>query len=156
MSASRWILLVAALVAACLLAIAIGTISVPLSAIVDALRGVTDSTPAMVVSTLRLPRVALAIFVGAGLGMSGAALQGTMRNPLAEPYLLGVSGGAAVGAVIATMFGMPTTLVPVFAFGGAVVAGLAAFFVAHTSGARGDPRVLLMAGVVVGAFANAA
>jgi len=98
----------------------------------------------------------LGVLVGAGLGMSGAALQGTMRNPLAEPYLLGVSGGAAVGAVVATMIGLTTALVPVFAFGGAVVAVLAAFFVAHASGSRGDPRVLLMAGVVVGAFANAA
>ncbi|MGH2897478.1 MAG: FecCD family ABC transporter permease, partial [Solirubrobacteraceae bacterium] len=83
-------------------------------------------------------------------------LQGTMRNPLAEPYLLGVSGGAAVGAVIATMLRWPPALVPVAAFVGAIAAVVAAFFVAHTAGARGDPRVLIMAGVVVGAFANAA
>jgi len=156
MSASRWILLVGALVVASLLAIAIGTISVPISAIVDALRGVTDSTPAMVVRTLRLPRVALAIFVGAGLGTSGAALQGTMRNPLAEPYLLGVSGGAAVGAVIATTLGLGAAVVPFAAFLGSLLAVMAAFMVTRAAGARGDPRVLLMAGVVVGAFANAA
>jgi iron complex transport system permease protein len=112
--------------------------------------------PAMVVRTLRLPRVALAMIVGAGLGLSGAALQGTMRNPLAEPYLLGVSGGAAVGAVIATTFGLGTALLPLAAFLGALIAVVAAFFVAHAAGSRGDPRVLLMAGVVVGAFANAA
>jgi iron complex transport system permease protein len=122
----------------------------------QALTGGPATGTVMVVRSLRLPRVALGILVGAGLGMSGAALQGTMRNPLAEPYLLGVSGGAAVGAVIATMLGLGAALVPVFAFGGAVIAVLAAFFVAHTTGARGDPRVLLMAGVVVGAFANAA
>jgi iron complex transport system permease protein len=156
MSASRWALLVGALLVAALLAVAIGTINVPISAVFDALAGRTDTMPAMVVSTLRLPRVALAMLVGAGLGMSGAALQGTMRNPLAEPYLLGVSGGAAVGAVIATTLGLGATLLPLAAFLGAIVAVIAAFFVAHAAGARGDPRVLLMAGVVVGAFANAA
>jgi len=134
----------------------VGTINVPISELWQALTGGQATSTVMVVRSLRLPRVALGVLVGAGLGMSGAALQGTMRNPLAEPYLLGVSGGAAVGAVVATMIGLTTALVPVFAFGGAVVAVLAAFFVAHASGSRGDPRVLLMAGVVVGAFANAA
>jgi len=156
MTLSRWFILLGALAIAAFVAIAVGTISVPLSAVVDALRGVTDSTPAMVVSTLRLPRVALAVLVGAGLGMSGAALQGTMRNPLAEPYLLGVSGGAAVGAVIATTLGLGATIVPLAAFLGALVAVGAAFVVARAAGSLGDPRVLLMAGVVVGAFANAA
>src|SRR4249919_1027712 len=156
MTLSRWLMLLGALAIAAFVAIAVGTISVPLSAVVDALRGATDSTPAMVVRTLRLPRVALAVLVGAGLGMSGAALQGTMRNPLAEPYLLGVSGGAAVGAVLAMAAGLGAGLLPIAAFAGAIVAVIAAFFVARAAGARGDVRVLLMAGVVVGAFANAA
>jgi iron complex transport system permease protein len=156
MTSSRWIILLGALIGASILAIAVGTISVPVSAIVDALRGSTDSTPAMVVRTLRLPRVTLAILVGAGLGMSGAALQGTMRNPLAEPYLLGVSGGAAVGAVIATTLGFGAPLVPFAAFVGALVAVAAAFIVSRATGSGSDPRVLLMSGVVVGAFANAA
>jgi iron complex transport system permease protein len=156
MSPARWILLVVVLLAASLLATVVGTIHIPLTALWDAIGGDTDSVPAMVVRTLRLPRVTLAILVGAGLGMSGAALQGTMRNPLAEPYLLGVSGGAAVGAVIATTLRLAAPLVPLSAFAGAIVAVIAAFFVARAAGARGDPRVLLMAGVVVGAFANAA
>lgn len=156
MSAARWIGLVVALVVAVLLAIAIGTISLPIPAVWDAMRGIGDPTAIMVVRVLRMPRVALAVLVGAGLAMSGAALQGTMRNPLAEPYLLGVSGGAAVGAVIATILGLAASMLPIAAFAGAIVAVVAAFFVAHASGSRGDPRVLLMAGVVVGAFANAA
>jgi iron complex transport system permease protein len=122
----------------------------------DGVRGVGDVNSMMVIRSLRLPRVSLAVLVGAGLGVSGAALQGTMRNPLAEPYLLGVSGGAAVGAVIATSLGIGAAMLPLAAFVGAIVAVLAAFFVAHAAGSRGDPRVLLMAGVVVGAFANAA
>lgn len=156
MSASRWIALVLALVLAALLAISIGAMSISPSDIWKAISGGPESVPVLVVRTLRLPRVALAALVGAGLGMSGAALQGTMRNPLAEPYLLGVSGGAAVGAVLATMLGFGAAVVPLAAFAGSIVAVLAAFFVAHTAGSRGDPRVLLMAGVVVGAFANAA
>src|SRR4051794_39265783 len=156
MSPTRWALLVAALIASCLLAIAVGTISVPLSTIADVLRGGGEGTAAMVVRTLRIPRALLAVLVGAGLGMSGAALQGSMRNPLAEPYLLGVSGGAAVGAVVATVLRLALGFIPLAAFTGAIAAVAAAFFVARAAGTRGDPRVLLMAGVVVGAFANAA
>jgi iron complex transport system permease protein len=155
MSASRWLLLVAALVVAALVGIAIGTITIPLPALLAALRGTGDPVPTLVVRTLRAPRVLLAMLVGAGLGMSGAALQGTMRNPLAEPYLLGVSGGAAGGAVIAYSMGWGAAMLPIAAFVGAVAAVVVAFFVAHAAGARGDPRVVLMAGVVVGAFANA-
>ncbi|HSQ33231.1 MAG TPA: iron ABC transporter permease [Gemmatimonadaceae bacterium] len=156
MSPWRWAVLALLLLAACIAGTAIGTIRLPLSVIWDGVRGVGDPNSMMVIRNLRLPRVSLAVLVGAGLGVSGAALQGTMRNPLAEPYLLGVSGGAAVGAVIATSLGIGAALLPLAAFVGAIVAVLAAFFVAHAAGARGDPRVLLMAGVVVGAFANAA
>jgi iron complex transport system permease protein len=152
----RWLGLFAALLVAVVLAVSIGTISLTPRELWDALLGRGDPTHQLVVRVLRLPRVGLAALVGAGLGMSGAALQGTMRNPLAEPYLLGVSGGAAVGAVLAVALGVGATLVPIAAFAGAVVAVAVAFFVAHAAGTRGDPRVLLMAGVIVGAFANAA
>src|SRR4051812_28413505 len=121
-----------------------------------ALIGDGDSTAVSVVRTLRLPRTLLAVLVGAGLGLSGAALQGALRNTLAEPYLLGVSGGAAAGAVLAVGMGLTFTLLPLASFAGAVVAVALTLFVAHASGTRGDPRVLIMGGVVVGAFANAA
>jgi iron complex transport system permease protein len=121
-----------------------------------ALLGNGDLTSVSVVRSLRLPRTLLAVLVGAGLGMSGAALQGALRNTLAEPYLLGVSGGAAVGAVIAVATGAAFVFLPFAAFGGALLAVGLTLFVAHASGTRGDPRVLIMAGVVVGAFANAA
>jgi iron complex transport system permease protein len=88
--------------------------------------------------------------------MAGAAMQGAMRNPLAEPYLLGVSGGAAVGAVIAQTLGAVDTLTSLGAFAGAAAAVGVALAVARATPGRGDPRVLLMAGVIVGAFANAA
>jgi iron complex transport system permease protein len=111
-----------------------------------------------IIRNLRLPRIILGALVGAGLGMSGGALQGTLRNGLAEPYLLGVSGGAAVGAVIAFAFNASNAgIIALAAFGGAAVAVVLALLVARAAGSagRGDPRTLLMAGVVIGAFANA-
>ncbi|MDB4907582.1 MAG: ABC-type transporter, integral rane subunit [Gemmatimonadetes bacterium] len=152
----RWIALLAALVLLLVLSVSVGALHVP---VVDAWRGLAgsgDPTVIAVVRSLRLPRAVVAMLVGAALGMSGGALQGTMRNPLAEPYLLGVSGGAAVGAVLAVTSGLPQPLVPLAGFAGAVVTIGIAFAVAHAARGRGDPRVLLMAGVVVGAFANAA
>jgi iron complex transport system permease protein len=155
MARSYWAALVAALIVVCVLGIAIGTTPFTPAQLLAAFRGVGDEMPIIVIRTLRVPRVVLAALLGAGLGMSGAALQGAMRNPLAEPYLLGVSGGAAVGAVIATVLGFGAAFLPLAAFAGAIVAVATAFLVAHATGTRGDPRVLLMAGVVVGALANA-
>jgi iron complex transport system permease protein len=150
----RWLGFALALLVALVLATALGTIRLSPAQVWNALFGRGDAAAVTVVQVLRLPRAVLAALIGAGLGMSGAALQGTMRNPLAEPYLLGVSGGAAVGAVVAVALGLSITLLPIAAFAGAIVAVVVAFFVAHAAGTRGDARILLMAGVVVGAFAN--
>jgi iron complex transport system permease protein len=152
-----WIVLIAALAAAVVAALAIGSVSLAPAVVWRAMWGGGDINAVQIVRTLRLPRVALGIAVGAGLGMSGAAMQATLRNPLAEPYLLGVSGGAAVGAVLATALGLATpSFLPIAAFAGAALAVVLVLVVARASGGRGDPRVLVMAGVVIGAFANAA
>jgi iron complex transport system permease protein len=151
-----WVALFVALVAVVLLALHVGALAIAPADVWRALMGHTDSTGASVVRTLRLPRTLLAVLVGAGLGLSGAALQGALRNTLAEPYLLGVSGGAAAGAVLAVGMGVSFMLLPIASFAGALVAVALTLFVAHASGTRGDPRVLIMGGVVVGAFANAA
>jgi iron complex transport system permease protein len=151
-----WIVLSVALVVAAIAGVAIGVLSYPPGVVVDALRGRGDPTAVAVVWNLRLPRVVLAALVGASLGMAGAAMQGAMRNALAEPYLLGVSGGAAVGAVVAQTLGAVDAFVPLGAFAGAVTAVAVALAVARATPGSGDPRVLLMAGVIVGAFANAA
>jgi iron complex transport system permease protein len=152
----RWIVLSVALLIAIVAGVAMGVLSYPPDVVVDALFGRGDPTAVAVVHNLRLPRVVLAALVGASLGMAGAAMQGAMRNALAEPYLLGVSGGAAVGAVVAQTLGAADALVPLGAFVGAVAAVAVALAVARAAPGRGDPRVLLMAGVIVGAFANAA
>jgi iron complex transport system permease protein len=151
-----WLVLFVALGLAVLVALSVGTMGLTPPVAWRALFGDGDSTAVSVVRTLRLPRTLLAVLVGAGLGQSGAALQGALRNTLAEPYLLGVSGGAAAGAVLAVGMGVAFSLLPLASFGGAIVAVLLTLYVAHASGTRGDPRVLIMGGVVVGAFANAA
>lgn len=155
MRAAWWIALVSVLVAAILAGVRFGTLDLSMGSVWNGLLGVGEPTPIAVVRTLRLPRVLLAALVGAGLGAAGAGLQGATRNRLAEPYLLGVSGGAAVGAVLAVALHAPLALVPIAGFGGALCAVALTLMVARASGGRGDARVVLMAGVVVGAFANA-
>jgi len=138
-------------------AIAIGAVRVPIADVLRALSGSGDTSVVAIVRDLRLPRVLLAGCVGAGLAMSGGALQGTLRNPLAEPYLLGVSGGAAVGAVLLLALGVSDpSLLTLGAFSGAAAATLLVTAIARVVGGSSDTRLLLMAGVVVGAFSNAA
>jgi iron complex transport system permease protein len=154
----HWIALIVVFALVCIVAIAIGAVSIPPMDVLRAIGGNGDSSVIAIVRSLRLPRVALGALIGAGLGMSGGALQGTLRNGLAEPYLLGVSGGAAVGAVIAFSIGVSGAgWIAIAAFAGAAVAVVLALIVARAAGrgGRGDPRTLLMAGVVIGAFANA-
>lgn len=153
----RWVVLLVLFSAAAAAALAVGPVRLSLVEVAQALVGRGDAQVVAIVRDLRLSRFCLAAVVGAGLGMSGAALQGTLRNPLAEPYLLGVSGGAAVGAVLAVVAGLTAAVtLPVAAFGGAAVAVALVLLVARAASGRPDPRILLMAGVVVGAFANAA
>ena len=156
MTPLRWTVLLVALAAAAIAGVMLGTMRLPPAEVLDGLLGRGTPMEIAVVRTLRLPRVVLAALVGAGLGASGAALQGATRNGLAEPYLLGVSGGAAVGAVIAVALNAPPVVVPIAGFAGALAAIALTLVVARAAGGRGDARIVLMAGVVVGAFANAA
>jgi len=115
-----------------------------------------DGVPGQILFQLRLPRVLLAFAVGSGLGVTGAVLQALVRNPLADPYLLGLSGGAGLGAVVAIAAAVTSPWgVPMAAFFGAIGAVLLVYRVSLVSGRRLDPRVLLLGGVVVGAFAGA-
>ena len=156
MTPVRWLLLLLALAAAIVVGVMVGTLPLAPSAVLHGLLGNGAPMDIAVVRELRLPRVLLAALVGAGLGAAGAALQGATRNVLAEPYLLGVSGGAAMGAVIAVALGARAPLVPLAGFAGALGAVALTLLVARAAGGHGDARIVLMAGVVVGAFANAA
>lgn len=154
----RLAVVLAGLVAILFGSIAVGAVPVPPADLIAALRGQADPTTAAIVLQLRLPRVTVAGLVGAALATSGATFQALLRNPLAEPYILGVSGGAAVGAVIAIVTGLGalyTWSVPLAAFLGALGAILLVLRIAASVGQALDTRVLLLGGVVVGAFFNA-
>jgi iron complex transport system permease protein len=115
-----------------------------------------DASASVIVRQLRVPRVLLAFLVGGSLSVCGAALQAMIRNPLAEPYLLGLSSGAGLGAVIALASRTAGPwAVPVAAFLGALAAVWLVYRLSTVAGRRLDPRVLLLSGVVVGAFAGA-
>lgn len=116
----------------------------------------SGETAARVVLGLRLPRAMLAVLVGGALSCSGAAFQALLRNPLADPYILGVSGGAAVGAMTARLLlpGDSFLPLPLSAFGGAVAAASAVFLLARRRSGISRERLILM-GVIVGAFLNA-
>jgi iron complex transport system permease protein len=109
---------------------------------------------ARLLASLRFPRVALAAIVGGCLALAGAALQALLKNPLADPFLLGTSGGAATGAALAALAGLSPLLSPAAAFAGAV---LASFGVAALARRRGrlDLQRLLLAGLIANAFFSA-
>jgi iron complex transport system permease protein len=121
--------------------------------------GLPDNVDRVILFDTRLPRVLLAAVVGAALAAAGVALQGLLRNPLAEPHLIGVSGGAALGAVAAIVIGgrsvlVETSVLPLAAAAGALLSVAVIYRVALVHG-RLQPYVLLLAGVVYNAFAGA-
>jgi ABC-type Fe3+-siderophore transport system permease subunit len=154
-SGARVSLLLLAAFGCVILGLSTGAVSLPLSQVWNGLWH-SGSETAAIVRDLRAPRVALAFLVGGSLAVCGAALQAMIRNPLAEPYLLGLSSGAGLGAVIAiaSRAGGPWT-VPAAAFVGALAAVALVYRLSLVSGRRLDPHVLLLSGVVVGAFAGA-
>jgi iron complex transport system permease protein len=154
---ARLLLLAALLAAALIVAVRLGAVPLGIGEIVDAARGRGDPAAVAIVRDLRLPRSVQAALVGAALAASGAAFQALLRNPLAEPYILGVSGGAAVGAVCAIVLGLAAHVwaVPLAAFLGALVAIALVLRISVSIGSTLDTRVLLLGGVVIGAFFNA-
>ena len=108
---------------------------------------------------LRLPRVVLAMLVGAMLSAAGATYQGTFRNPLADPYLLGVAAGAGLGATIAIVYGggsvLGGDLLPLAAFAGGAAAVTLAYALGRSAGVSRGPAALVLAGVTVTAFLTA-
>jgi iron complex transport system permease protein len=109
----------------------------------------------LIVFDLRLPRIMLGILVGAGLSVSGAGFQAMLRNPLADPYVLGVSSGAAVGAILSLIFAPHLPLVtPIAAFLGALVT-VAAVYILGRRGGQLDSSTLLLAGIVMASLLSA-
>ena len=158
-SADRAPALTAALLAVIVLtaavALTVGPAPIPARAVLSALVGRADAVVSDIVWQIRAPRVILAVLIGAMLGLSGAALQGLLRNPLADPAVIGTSSSAALGAVIALYFGLARTVplaLPGLAVAGAL-GGLAALLpIARRSQ---GPSTLILGGVAISALAGA-
>jgi iron complex transport system permease protein len=149
------ILLLAVAALAVLLSVRLGSVALTTGEALSALLGTGLDVHRDILLDLRLPRALLGLLVGGGLALAGSVFQGLLRNPLAEPYILGISGGAAAGAVLVLSLGWVSAgsgVLPIAAFTGALVAILLVFGVAASADRAMDVRVLLLAGVVVGAF----
>ena len=143
-----------AVVAMFLFSLSMGNASISVIQAVKDLFNSTASLHQTVVWEIRLPRVTLAVLVGATLGVSGAAMQGFLRNPLAEPGILGVSSGAALGAVIVLYFGLSAAAwywLPCAAILGALIALVLVYLLA---GFRSGVLSLILAGVAINAIAG--
>jgi iron complex transport system permease protein len=117
--------------------------------------GLSGEAGSLIFWEIRLPRAILGALVGGALGLSGAALQGYLRNPLAEPSLVGVSGGAALGAVLAIHLGFSQALALALPAGGLIGAAVAMLAVVALAGAHGGPVTLILAGLAVSGIATA-
>lgn len=131
------------------------TISILLKSIIDPADS-QNRIEGMILLSLRLPRVLLAGLVGAGLSMAGVIFQVLLRNPLADPYILGVSSGSAVGTILAILLGFSATSfgLPVASFMGALLTIGVVFYFGRQNG-KIHPNTLLLAGVVTGSFLSA-
>lgn len=130
------------------LALVAGSIRIPVSEVLSTLAGAGDSTTSEVVRSLRLPRALAGFACGGLLALAGALLQVLLRNPLADPYILGISGGAGVGAVLAIFLGLGVFGMHGASFVGALLAMLVVFGLAHGDGSWTQTR-LLLTGVIV-------
>ena len=164
----RWgLCAVAFLVIALLVALAVGPVSLGTGAIVESalshvpflhVHSPLGTVEEAVLWQLRAPRIVLAGLVGGMLALAGSAYQGVFRNPLADPYLLGVAAGAGLGATIAIAYGSVAStgqIVPVAAFAGAIVAVGCAYALGRSVGAARTTGALVLAGVTVAAFMTA-
>lgn len=143
---------------ALLLSIAIGSVFIPLNEMWNILRGAGDVTFASIIWKIRLPRTVLVALTGAALGISGASYQGLFRNPLADPYLIGVASGAGLGAVIAMSIQWPYSFwglmaVPFAAFITALITVSVVYAIARI-GNTVPTTNLILAGVAISSFAT--
>lgn len=133
-----------------ILSVSQGSVTLSLVDIGQALLGAEPSLAHTLVWDLRIPRAFSAFIVGALLSLAGALMQVILRNPLADPYILGVSGGASVAALLAMLAGMAVAGISVSAFVGALFSALLVFGIAHGKG-NWAPIKVLLTGVVVAA-----
>jgi iron complex transport system permease protein len=133
----------------------VGYAAIPLTEGLAALFGLGNPLYVTVMQEIRLPRALLAAMIGVSLGLAGAAMQGFLRNPLAEPGLIGVSGSGALGAVIALQTGFASAFLLALPLSALTFAALAVGLILLLAGPRGSSLTLILAGIAVSAFAAA-
>lgn len=143
--------LVALLAVSCLLSVVIGTKTIPLGDVWHALSAPGGAENDLIIRQLRVPRTLVGVVAGACLGLAGALMQGHTRNPLADPGILGITHGAAVGVVLSIYtFGITTALGFVwFGFGGALLGALAVFAIGSLGRGGPTPVTLALAGMAI-------
>lgn len=131
-----------------LLSLAIGSANFSIPEILDGLFSSEDKMVKIIIYNLRLPRILIAILVGSALSVSGALLQAVMRNPLADPGIIGVSAGAGTAATtILLLFPLATNSVPIYAFAGAALASFLIYTIAYKQGI--SPVRIILSGVAI-------
>ena len=149
------IMLIIALLVLFVISLMVGDVNL---SIINTLKNISNdnsSLESIILMDIRLPRTLLAVLIGASLGLSGAALQGMVRNPLAEPGIIGVSTSAALGAVIVFYFGLATAFPMALPLGGIVGALLAVIFLYALTRHNNSMLTLILAGVAVSSLSAA-
>jgi iron complex transport system permease protein len=147
---NRWLLILILVIAtgiSAVICIAIGPSGIPV------LGGMDADMTSLILTEIRLPRVIVALLVGAGLAAAGTAMQGLFKNPLADPYVIGTSSGAALGAAISFIF-LNSTMLPYLAFSGACLATIIVYLAGQRNG-RIPVETLLLAGIAISLFCSA-
>jgi iron complex transport system permease protein len=146
--------LVIFLIGSFLIGILIGPTSISFKEFSAAIFTNDNQTISQIIFEIRLPRVLFAISVGGGLSIAGAVFQSVLLNPLAEPYILGISSGATFGAVLSFIIGLTFIGTQVFSFGGALLVISLVYLLGKRYGEL-EPNQLLLSGVMIGAFFSA-
>ena len=137
-----------------LLSLSQGPTFLPLETIVSSLYSEANTSTNIIIQDIRLPRTLLSIMIGAALGLSGAALQGYLRNPLAEPGIIGVSGCAALGSVIVFYSGLTGIISIALPLGGMVGAAISVLLLGLLAGYKSSVMTIILAGVAITSLAG--
>ena len=138
-----------------LLSLSQGPTFLPLDTIISSLYSQANTSTNIIIQEIRLPRTLLSIMIGAALGLSGAALQGYLRNPLAEPGIIGVSGCAALGAVIVFYSGLTSIISIALPLGGMAGAAISVLLLGLLAGYKSSVMTIILAGVAITSLAGA-
>jgi iron complex transport system permease protein len=138
-----------------IVSLSLGSVNTNITEILNVFFGNSDNPQlSQIILKIRLPRILFAVFIGGGLSIAGAVFQAILMNPLAEPYILGISSGGTFGAVLSMVLGLTFIGTQFLAFSGAFLVMLLVFFLGKRYGDL-EPNTLLLSGVMVGAFFSA-